>query len=137
VVLLRAVRRVVIVLILEPIPAAAVGLVGVTAATVSILVVQNRRTPSNRRSLDFRAAGSGSSSSPLCSPLGYEKTGLGRRVALNLVKWLGKRTLGLGYAVALADLTPPLLHPTPRAAVGRFVRSSKTFFSSPRQAAFM
>jgi hypothetical protein len=42
----------------------------------------------------------------LCSPLGYEKTGLGRRVALNLVKWLGKRTLGLGYAVALADLAP-------------------------------
>ncbi len=36
--------------------------------------------------------------------LGYEKTGLGRRVALNLVKWLGKKTLGLGYAVALADL---------------------------------
>jgi L-tartrate/succinate antiporter len=36
--------------------------------------------------------------------LGYEKTGLGRRVALNLVKRLGKRTLGLGYAVALADL---------------------------------
>jgi L-tartrate/succinate antiporter len=36
--------------------------------------------------------------------LGYEKTGLGRRVALNFVKRLGKRTLGLGYAVALADL---------------------------------
>ena len=27
--------------------------------------------------------------------LGYEKTGLGRRVALNLVRWLGKKTLGL------------------------------------------
>jgi L-tartrate/succinate antiporter len=36
--------------------------------------------------------------------MGYEKTGLGRRLGLSLVKKLGKRTLGLGYAVALSDL---------------------------------
>lgn len=36
--------------------------------------------------------------------LGYEKTGLGKRIALALIKALGKRTLGLGYAVALSDL---------------------------------
>jgi L-tartrate/succinate antiporter len=36
--------------------------------------------------------------------MGYEKTGLGRRIALVLVKWLGGRTLGLGYAIALSDL---------------------------------
>lgn len=36
--------------------------------------------------------------------LGYERTGLGRRIALSLVLVLGRRTLGLGYAVALADL---------------------------------
>ena len=36
--------------------------------------------------------------------LGYEKSGLGKRIALNLVKLLGKKTLGLGYAVALSDL---------------------------------
>jgi len=36
--------------------------------------------------------------------LGYEKTGLGKRISLVLIKALGKRTLGLGYAVALADL---------------------------------
>jgi L-tartrate/succinate antiporter len=36
--------------------------------------------------------------------MGYEKTGLGRRLGLNLVERLGKRTLGLGYAVALSDL---------------------------------
>ena len=35
---------------------------------------------------------------------GYEKTGLGRRIALALVSGLGRKTLGLGYAVALADL---------------------------------
>ena len=36
--------------------------------------------------------------------MGYEKTGLGRRIALVLVKRLGGRTLGLGYAIALSDL---------------------------------
>ena len=35
--------------------------------------------------------------------LGYEKTGLGRRIALVLVKSMGRRTLTLGYAVAVAD----------------------------------
>jgi L-tartrate/succinate antiporter len=36
--------------------------------------------------------------------LGYEATGLGRRIALLLVNSLGRRTLGLGYATALSDL---------------------------------
>jgi L-tartrate/succinate antiporter len=35
--------------------------------------------------------------------LGYDKTGLGRRIALHLVKRMGKRTLSLGYAVAFSD----------------------------------
>jgi L-tartrate/succinate antiporter len=36
--------------------------------------------------------------------MGYERTRLGKRIALLLVKGLGKKTLGLGYAVAFADL---------------------------------
>jgi L-tartrate/succinate antiporter len=36
--------------------------------------------------------------------LGYEKTGLGRRIALELVRLMGRRTLTLGYAVTIADL---------------------------------
>ena len=36
--------------------------------------------------------------------LGYEKSGLGKRIALILVSKMGKRTIGLGYAIALADL---------------------------------
>ncbi|MBT9177582.1 MAG: L-tartrate/succinate antiporter [Firmicutes bacterium] len=36
--------------------------------------------------------------------LGYEKTGLGKRVALLMVSLLGKTTLGLGYAATYADL---------------------------------
>ena len=36
--------------------------------------------------------------------MGYEKTGLGRRIALVLVQRLGGRTPGLGCAIVLADL---------------------------------
>jgi L-tartrate/succinate antiporter len=95
---------VVIALILEPIPAAAVGLIGVTVATASLLVM-----PKAGDGIKWALSGFQDGTVWLIFvaymfALGYEKTGLGRRVALNLVKWLGKRTLGLGYAVALADL---------------------------------
>jgi L-tartrate/succinate antiporter len=36
--------------------------------------------------------------------MGYDKTGLGRRIALILVKKLGRKTLGLGYAITFSDL---------------------------------
>jgi citrate:succinate antiporter/L-tartrate/succinate antiporter len=36
--------------------------------------------------------------------IGYAKSGLGRRIALQLVRLLGRRTLGLGYAIMLSDL---------------------------------
>jgi L-tartrate/succinate antiporter len=36
--------------------------------------------------------------------MGYEKTGLGKRIALWLMKKMGGTALGLGYAAALADL---------------------------------
>jgi L-tartrate/succinate antiporter len=95
---------VIIALILEPIPAAAVGLIGVTAATVSLLVV-----PKPADAIKWALSGFQDGTVWLIFvafmfALGYEKTGLGRRLALNLVRWLGKETLGLGYAVALADL---------------------------------
>lgn len=35
---------------------------------------------------------------------GFIKTGLGRRIALMMIKLLGKRTLGLAYGLAFADL---------------------------------
>jgi L-tartrate/succinate antiporter len=36
--------------------------------------------------------------------MGYEKTGLGKRIALVLMKKLGGKALGLGYATAISDL---------------------------------
>jgi L-tartrate/succinate antiporter len=53
--------------------------------------------------------------------LGYEKTGLGRRIALLLIKVLGKRTLGLGYAVALADLAVAPFTPSNTARSGGII----------------
>jgi L-tartrate/succinate antiporter len=35
---------------------------------------------------------------------GYEKTALGRRIALWLIRHLGRSTLGIGYAIAFTDL---------------------------------
>lgn len=35
---------------------------------------------------------------------GFIKTGLGRRIALLMIKYFGKRTLGLAYGLSLADL---------------------------------
>jgi L-tartrate/succinate antiporter len=95
---------VIIALILEPIPAAAVGLIGVTAATVSLLVVAKPADAIKWALSGFQDGTVWLIFVAFMFALGYEKTGLGRRVALNLVKWLGKKTLGLGYAVALADL---------------------------------
>jgi citrate:succinate antiporter/L-tartrate/succinate antiporter len=91
-------------LILEPIPAAAVGLVGVTLAGVARLV-----EPGPGASIAWALSGFQDRTvwlifGAFVFSIGYGKTGLGRRIALCLVRTLGGRTLGLGYAIALADL---------------------------------
>jgi L-tartrate/succinate antiporter len=91
-------------LILEPIPAAAIGFLGVFLTASMDLVAA---TPED----SIRWALSGFSNSTVwlifgafMFAMGYEKTGLGKRLALALVKAMGKRTLGLGYAITFADL---------------------------------
>lgn len=105
---------VVVALVLEPIPAAAVGLLGVTLAAILRLPF----TPEQLAKPGFDApseairwalAGFGNSIvwlifAAFMYALAYEKTGLGKRIALMLVKRLGRRTLGLGYALTIADL---------------------------------
>ena len=91
-------------IITEPIPAAALGMAGVTAAAVLGLV---RDTPA--ASAQWALSGFGNTIvwlifAAFMFTVGYAQTGLGRRIALHLVRLLGHRTLGLGYAVALADL---------------------------------
>ncbi|HXV82609.1 MAG TPA: DASS family sodium-coupled anion symporter, partial [Candidatus Binatia bacterium] len=91
-------------LIAEPIPGPVAGLLGITAAAALNLVAAN---PDD----SIRWALSGFSNPTVwlifvafMFGLGYEKTGLGQRIALNLVRLLGRRTIGLGYAIACADL---------------------------------
>jgi L-tartrate/succinate antiporter len=103
-------------LVLEPLPGGAVGLVGVTLVTVlakSVLYspAELARPGFNAATAALNWALSGFSNATVwlifgafVFALGYEKTGLGRRIALTLVKWMGRRTLMLGYAIAAADL---------------------------------
>ncbi len=103
-------------LVFEPLPGGAIGLIGVTLATVLAPFVLYG--PEQLAQPGFKPAGaaltwalSGFSDATVwlifgayMFALGYEKTGLGRRIALLLVKGMGRRTLTLGYAITLADL---------------------------------
>jgi L-tartrate/succinate antiporter len=104
---------VILAVITEPLPPGAIGFIGVTVAALLGLVF----TPAQRadpsfawpaESLKWALAGFANSTvwlifAAFVFALGYERTGLGRRMALVLVKSLGGRTLGLGYAIALSD----------------------------------
>jgi len=103
-------------LMVEPLPGAAVGLIGVVL--VAVLAPFVLFSPADLAKAGFRPAAaslswalSGFSNTTVwlifaafMFALGYEKTGLGRRIALALVKAMGRRTITLGYAVTISDL---------------------------------
>jgi L-tartrate/succinate antiporter len=107
---------VVVALMLEPLPGGAIGLIGVTLVVVLANYVY--LTPEQLAKVGAKWPGeairwglSGFANTTVwlifgafMFALGYEKTGLGRRIALRLVKAMGRRTLTLGYAVTIADL---------------------------------
>ncbi|HEX4882572.1 MAG TPA: anion permease [Casimicrobiaceae bacterium] len=114
-------------LILEPIPTAAIGLIGVSVAA-GLMLVPGKPDVAATPGDGIRFALSGFSNGTVwliftayMFSLGYEKTGLGRRVALALIKLLGKRTLGLGYAVAIADLAVAPFTPSNTARSGGII----------------
>ena len=91
-------------LVVEPIPTAAIGLIGV-AVGAAMRYVNADMT----QSVNWALSGFSDSTvwlifGAFVFSMGYNKTGLGRRIALMLVRWLGGRTLGLGYAISFADL---------------------------------
>ena len=102
-------------LMLEPLPGGAIGLIGVSVVTVLSPWVMY--APAELARPGFKPANaaltwalSGFSNATVwlifgafMFALGYDKTGLGRRIALVLVKAMGRRTLTLGYAVMVAD----------------------------------
>jgi len=109
---------IIVALILEPIPAALVGLIGVSLSAMLGLVGETAKA--NR---DWALSGFSNGViwlifAAFMFALGYKKSGLGKRIALLLVKYLGKTSLGLGYAVAFADgiLAPFMPSNTARSA---------------------
>lgn len=104
-------------LVVEPLPAPAIGVVGVTlVAALSKWVLFGPADLSRpgfklpQQSLQWALSGFSNGTvwlvfGAFMFALGYEKTGLGRRLALNLVRMLGRNTLSLGYATTLADAT--------------------------------
>ena len=103
-------------LMFEPLPGGAIGLIGVTVVTVFSEYVffspdQLAKPDFNsaRAALSWALSGFANTTvwlifGAFMFALGYEKTGLGRRIALLLVKAMGRKTLTLGYAVMIADL---------------------------------
>lgn len=95
---------VVVGLIIEPVPAALVGFAGISL--VAVLGLVDKSSSGN-----IKWALSGFSNTVIwlifaafMFALGYKKTGLGKRISLIMIKYMGKSSLGLGYAVAFSDL---------------------------------
>jgi L-tartrate/succinate antiporter len=105
----------VVALILESFPFAAVGMMGATIiAVLSPWVLFSPKDFANPKfkfaeeAIKWMLTGWSSTTvwlvfTAFTFALGYEKSGLGRRIALVLVKLMGKKTLALGYAVMLSD----------------------------------
>ena len=109
---------VVVGLIVEPVPAALVGLSGVALVAILRLV-----DPSAAASRTWALSGFSNSViwlifAAFMFARGYQKTGLGKRISLHLIRFLGKSTLGLGYAIAFSDgiLSPFMPSNTARSA---------------------
>jgi len=102
-------------LMFEPLPGGAIGLIAV--ALVAVLSEYVFFSPdqlakpgfsSARASLSWALSGFSNTTvwlifGAFMFALGYDKTGLGRRIALLLVRAMGRKTLTLGYAVMISD----------------------------------
>lgn len=101
---------VVIGLILEPVPTAFVGLIGVTVAVVLKIgpPIPKEGVVKAGAAINWGLSGFSNSTiwlifAAFMMAAGYEKSGLGRRISLLLVKLLGKTSLGLGYAILCSE----------------------------------
>jgi len=103
-------------LMFEPLPGGAIGLIGVSVVVVlanhvylSPDEVAKAGTHWPAEAVRWGLSGFANTTvwlifGAFMFALGYEKTGLGRRIALILVKAMGRKTLTLGYAVLASDL---------------------------------
>ncbi len=108
-------------IITEPISPAVLGLAGVALAAVLGLV---RASPAD--ATNWALSGFANSTvwlifAAYMFAMGYSETGLGKRIALHLIRAMGTRTLGLGYAVTLADLVIAPFTPSVTARSGGII----------------
>ena len=120
-------------LVLEPLPGAAIALIGLTLVTVlapiALFSPQQLTQPGfHPANAALRWALSGYSNSTVwlifgafILALGYNKTGLGHRIALVIIERLGKSTLLLGYGITLADTLLAPFIPSPTARSGGII----------------
>jgi L-tartrate/succinate antiporter len=109
-------------IVAQPVPAAVVGLCGVTIAAAS------GTFGDAGESARFLLGGFADPTvwlifAAFMFSLGFERTGLGRRLALALVRRLGGSALGLGYAITLGDLAMAPFIPSNAARSGGVVLS--------------
>src|ERR1700747_2798091 len=124
---------VIVVLVLEPLPGAAIAVIGITV--VSVLGRFTLFSPQQLSEPGFRPANaalawalSGYNNSTVwlifgafILALAYSNTGLGHRIALVIIKRMGKSTLRLGYGIALADTILAPFIPSPAARSGGII----------------
>ncbi|WP_034947925.1 anion permease [Erwinia oleae] len=103
-------------LIFEPLPGAVIGLTGVVVIALfsqwllfSPAEIADPKFKMAAQSFKWAVSGFGNSTvwlifGAFMFAAGYDKTQFGRRLALVLVKYLGRRSLTLGYAITFADL---------------------------------
>jgi L-tartrate/succinate antiporter len=120
-------------LVLEPLPGAGIAVIGITLIAVLDRFVlfspQLLSEPGFRpASAALNWALSGYSDATVwlifgafLLALGYERTGLGQRIALVIVKRMGKNTLLLGYGATLADTLLAPFIPSPTARSGGII----------------
>lgn len=103
---------VVVGLIVEPVPSALVGLIGVVLAVVLKLGPPNSAATdaviSHGAAINWGLSGFSNGTiwlifAAFMMAAGYEKSGLGRRVSLMLVRKMGRTSIGLGYSIVFSE----------------------------------
>lgn len=97
-------------LILEPIPPALIGMIAIIIAVLfRVGPPVTGKAITSGQAIAWGLSGFSNSVvwlifAAFMIGIGYQYSGLGQRIALFLVKKLGKSSLGLGYAIAITDL---------------------------------
>lgn len=96
-------------LVLEPLPSAFIGLIGIVVAILFRVGPDPSSVVTANNALAWGLAGFSNAVvwlifSAFMLGIGYQKSGLGRRIGLFLAQKLGKSSIGLGYAVAITDI---------------------------------